>query len=131
MFRQTILLSFEIKEFIRRSIISLFLCLVTSCISFTNLSFAKTLLVIYNELEIFYSFRDLESDFRLKSEKFKLRMIMDVGILRSLSRTEFSGVVLLVDHEMTLSLDKSFSNAVPDGISQVLAGKLRHFDPRY
>ena len=73
----------------------------------------------------------MESDFRLKSEKFKLRMIMDVGILRSLSRTEFSGVVLLVDHEMTLSLDKSFSNAVLDGISQVLAGKLRHFDPRY
>ena len=56
---------------------------------------------------------------------------MDVGILRSLSRTEFSGVVLLVDHEMTLSLDKSFSNAVPNGISQVLAGKLRQFDPRY
>ena len=73
----------------------------------------------------------MESDFRLKSEKFKLRMIMDVGILRSLSRTEFSGVVLLVDQEMTLSLDKSFSNAVLDGISQVLAGKLRQFDPRY
>ena len=54
----------------------------------------------------------------------------DVGVLRSLSRTAFSGVSLLLDHEMTLSLDKRFYNSVEDGITEVLSSKLMLFDPR-
>ena len=60
-------------------------------------------------------------------------MISDVGILRSLSRTEFSGVFLLLDHEMILSLDKSFYKyaSMQDGITEVLSSKLMTFDPRF
>ena len=57
-------------------------------------------------------------------------MNTDVGVLRSLSRTAFSGVSLLLDHEMTLSLDKRFYNSVEDGITEVLSSKLMLFDPR-
>lgn len=56
-------------------------------------------------------------------------METDVGILRSLSRSEFSGVRLLSGQEMTLSLDKSFTNSVNDGITEVISSKLMQFDP--
>ena len=58
-------------------------------------------------------------------------MTTDVGVLRSLSRTGFSGVELLLGQEMTLSLDQRFSNSVEDGITEVLSSKLMQFDPRF
>ena len=58
-------------------------------------------------------------------------MITDVGILRTLTRSEFTGVYLLMNHEITLSLDKSFINSVNDGITEVLSSKLMKFDPRF
>ena len=59
-------------------------------------------------------------------------MITDVGILRTLSRrSEFTGVYLLMNHEITLSLDKSFINSINDGITEVLSSKLMKFDPRF
>ena len=58
-------------------------------------------------------------------------MTTDVGILRTPSRSDYSGVQLLLDHEMTLSLDKSFIKAVNDGISEVLSSKLMKFEPRF
>ena len=58
-------------------------------------------------------------------------MTTDVGILRTLSRSDYSGVQLLLDHEMTLSLDKGFIKAVNDGISEVLSSKLMKFEPRF
>ena len=60
-----------------------------------------------------------------------VEMTTDVGILRTLSRSDYSGVQLLLDHEMTLSLDKSFIKAVNDGISEVLSSKLMKFEPRF
>ena len=58
-------------------------------------------------------------------------MTTNVGILLSLSRSEFSGVHLRSDHEITLSLDKTFIKDVNDGISRVLSSKLMKFDPRF
>ena len=58
-------------------------------------------------------------------------MNSDVGILRSLSRSEFSGVSLLPDQETTLSLDRRFVNSIKDGITEALSSKLMKFDPRY
>ena len=58
-------------------------------------------------------------------------MTSDVGVLRSLSRTEPSGVSILLDYEMTLSLDKSFINSIDDGITEVLSSKMMKFDPRF
>lgn len=56
-------------------------------------------------------------------------MNSDVGILRSLSRSEFSGVSLLPDQETTLSLDRRFVNSIKDGITEALSSKLMKFDP--
>ena len=58
-------------------------------------------------------------------------MTTNVGILQSLTRLEYSGVSLLLDHQMTLSLDKSFIKDVNDGISKVLSSKLMKFEPRF
>ena len=59
-------------------------------------------------------------------------MINDVGILRTLNRSEeFTGVSRLLNHEMTLSLDKRFINSLDDGITEVLSSKLMKFDPRF
>ena len=58
-------------------------------------------------------------------------MTTNVGILQSLTRSEYSGISLLLDHAVTLSLDKSFIKNVNDGISKVLSSKLMKFDPRF
>ena len=53
----------------------------------------------------------------------------DVGMLRTLSRSVFTGVSVRL--EMTLSLERRFFNSVHDGIAEVLSAKLMQLDPRF
>ena len=60
---------------------------------------------------------------------FQIRMT-DVKVLKSLAGTESSGVRLLKNHEMTLSLSRSWANSLEFGVTKVLASKLLEFEPR-
>ena len=54
----------------------------------------------------------------------------DVKVLKSLTDTETSGVKLLKNQKLTLSLDKRYANSVDLGITKVLASKFMEFEPR-
>ena len=60
---------------------------------------------------------------------FQIRMT-DVKVLKSLAGTESSGVRLLKNHEMTLSLSRSCASSLEFGVTKVLASKLLEFEPR-
>lgn len=53
----------------------------------------------------------------------------DVKVLKSLTDTETSGVKLLKNQKLTLSLDKRYANSVDLGITKVLASKFMEFEP--
>ena len=59
----------------------------------------------------------------------QVRMI-DVNLLRSLAGEESSGVRLMKDHELTLSLSQSFATDVEFGVTKVLLSKFLEFEPR-
>ena len=54
----------------------------------------------------------------------------DVKILKSLTGSKDSGVKLLKNHEMTLSLDKHYDKYFDHGVTKVLASKFLEFEPR-
>ena len=60
---------------------------------------------------------------------FQIRMT-DVKVLKSLAGTESSGVRLLKDQELTLSLSQSYATNLEFGVTKVLASKLLEYEPR-
>ena len=56
--------------------------------------------------------------------------MMDVKVLKSLAGTESSGVRLLKDQELTLSLSQSYATNLEFGVTKVLASKLLEYEPR-
>lgn len=60
---------------------------------------------------------------------FQIRMT-DVKVLKSLAGTESSGVRLLKNHKLTLSLSQSCASSLEFGVTKVLASKLLEYEPR-
>ena len=60
---------------------------------------------------------------------FQIRMT-DVKVLKSLAGTESSGVRLLKNQELTLSLSQSCATTLEFGVTKVLASKLLEYEPR-
>ena len=56
--------------------------------------------------------------------------MIDVNLLKSLAGEESSGVRLMKDHELTLSLSQSFGTDVEFGVTKVLLSKFLEFEPR-
>ena len=55
----------------------------------------------------------------------------DLGILRSLARSKYSGVRLFPDHKLTLSMDQSFCSSLVELTTDCPSSQLRQFDPKY
>ena len=55
---------------------------------------------------------------------------MDVKVLKSLAGKESTGVKLLKNQELTLSLSQSCATPVEFGVKKVLASKLLEYEPR-
>ena len=63
-------------------------------------------------------------------------MTFDAGILRTLCRSKLTGVLLLREHGMSLSLDKRFfrdsdATLVMKGVTETLLSMFMKFDPRF
>ena len=54
----------------------------------------------------------------------------DVKVLKSLSESVTSGIKLLKNHRLTLSLERRYVTSVDLGITKVLASKYMEFEPR-
>ena len=55
----------------------------------------------------------------------------DVTVLKSLAGAQSSGVRLLKNHELTLSLSPCYATDVELGVQKVLASKMLEYEPRY
>ena len=55
----------------------------------------------------------------------------DITVLKSLAGVQSSGVRLLKNHELTLSLSPCYATDVELGVQKVLASKMLEYEPRY
>ena len=56
--------------------------------------------------------------------------MIDLNLLKSLAGEESSGVKLMKDQKLTLSLSKSFDKYVEIGVKKVLLTKFLEYEPR-
>ena len=56
--------------------------------------------------------------------------MIDVNLMKSLAGEESTGVRLMKDHDLSLSLSKGFATDVELGVTKVLLSKFLEYEPR-